>query len=111
MKKINLKGVKPDVWVRLVVLVLALVSQLLVIIGKRTEAIDVDKWQEYATYIVTVITAIWGYWKNNSFTNAAQYGDKVKDKINEFDDNSNGDNSSPFDDLKIEESEVDIDVP
>ncbi|MBQ9375471.1 MAG: hypothetical protein IJU04_03935, partial [Ruminococcus sp.] len=64
MKNLNLKGVKSDVWVRTVVLLIALVSQLLVILGKRTEAIDVDTWQEYASYVVTIITAVWGFWKN-----------------------------------------------
>lgn len=109
MKNVNLKGVKPDVWIRLVVLLIAFISQLLVILGKRTEAIDIDKWQEYATYLATAITAVWGFWKNNSFTKAAQYGDKIKDIAKE---NENYDYNEPneFDDLKIEESEVDIDV-
>lgn len=109
MKNINIKGVKIDTWARLIVLLLAFISELLVIIGKRTKAIDIDTWQEYATYIATAITAVWGYWKNNSFTKAAQYGDKVKDIAKE---NENYDYNEPneFDDLKIEESEVDIDV-
>lgn len=110
MRKFNLKGVKIDTWVRLVVLFVAFISQFLVLIGKRTETIDIDKWQEYATYFATAITAIWGFWKNNSFTMAAQCGDKIKDEIKENPDGSNWDNSSSFDDLKIEESEVDIDV-
>lgn len=109
MKNINLKGVKIDTWARLIVLLLAFISQLLVIIGKRTKAIDVETWQEYATYIATAITAIWGYWKNNSFTKAAQYGDKAKEIAKE-NDNYEYEDSSQFDDLKIEESEVDIDV-
>ena len=103
MKKLNLKGVKADVWTRAVVLLLAFISQLLVIVGKRSEAIDIDTWQEYATYIATIVTAVWGFWKNNSFTKAAQDGDKLKDyekENTEFD----------FSDLKIEESEVDINV-
>lgn len=110
MKKFNIKGVKIDTWARLIVLLLAFISQLLVIIGKRTKAIDVETWQEYATYIATAITAAWGYWKNNSFTNAAQYGDKVKDIAKE-NENYDYEDSPQFDDLKIEESEVDIDVP
>lgn len=103
MKKINLKGVKLDTWIRLVVLLIAFISQFLVILGKRTEAIDIDKWQEYATYFVTAITAVWGFWKNNSFTRAAQLGDVAKDLAKKNDEDS-------FSDLKIEESEVDLDV-
>lgn len=77
MKKINLKGVTAQTWARTIVLLLALISQLLVVVGKRSEAIDVDQWQEYATYILTVIGSVWSWWQNNSFTNKAQEADKV----------------------------------
>ncbi|HAX84379.1 MAG TPA: holin [Ruminococcaceae bacterium] len=84
MKKINLKGVTAQTWARTIVLLLALISQLAVILGKRSEAIDVDQWQEYATYILTVIGSVWSWWQNNSFTNKAQEADKV---LNGGDDN------------------------
>ncbi|CDA89332.1 sPP1 family holin [Ruminococcus sp. CAG:563] len=84
MKKINFKGVTAQTWARTLVLVLALISQLAVILGKRSEAIDVDQWQEYATYILTVIGSVWSWWQNNSFTNKAQEADKV---LNGGDDN------------------------
>ena len=77
MKKINLKGVTAQTWARTIVLLLALISQLAVILGKRSEAIDVDQWQEYATYILTVIGSVWSWWKNNSFTKNAQTADDV----------------------------------
>lgn len=78
MKKINLKGVTVQTWARTLVLVLALVSQLCVILGKRTEAIDIDQWQEYVTYALTVGASIAAWWKNNSFTKNAQVADDVK---------------------------------
>ena len=77
MKKINLKGVTAQTWARTLVLVLALISQLCVILGKRSEAIDVDQWQEYVTYIFTVGASIVAWWKNNSFTKNAQVADNV----------------------------------
>ena len=77
MKKFNFKGVTVQTWARTLVLLLALVSQFLVIIGKKTEAIDVDQWQEYVTYALTVIGSLWAWWKNNSFTDKAQTADKV----------------------------------
>ena len=86
MKKINLKGVTVQTWARTVVLLLALVSQLCVILGKRTEAIDIEQWQEYVTYALTVIGSIWAWWKNNSFTDKAQNADKL---LNGGDDNGN----------------------
>ena len=84
MKKINLKGVTAQTWARTAVLLLALISQLAVILGKRSEAIDVDQWQEYATYILTVIGSVWSWWKNNSFTKNAQTADNI---LNGGDDN------------------------
>ena len=84
MKKINLKGVTAQTWARTIVLLLALISQLAVILGKRSEAIDIDQWQEYATYILTVIGSVWSWWKNNSFTKNAQTADNI---LNGGDDN------------------------
>lgn len=79
MKKINLKGVTTQTWARTLVLILALISQLAVILGKRSEAIDIDRWQEYVTYIFTVGASIWSWWQNNSFTHKAQEADKLID--------------------------------
>ena len=76
MKKINLKGVTAQTWARTLVLVLALISQLAVILGKRSEAIDID--QEYVTYAFTVGASLVAWWKNNSFTKNAQVADDVK---------------------------------
>lgn len=86
MKKFNFKGVSVQTWARTLVLILALVSQLCVILGKHSEAIDVDQWQEYVTYALTVIGSIWAWWKNNSFTDKAQNADKL---LNGGDDNGN----------------------
>lgn len=83
MKKINLKGVTVQTWARTIVLLLALISQLCVILGKRTESIDVDQWQEYITYALTVIGSIWAWWKNNSFTQQAQDADNILKGSNE----------------------------
>lgn len=77
MKKINLKGVTAQTWARTLVLVLALISQLAVILGKRSEAIDIDRWQEYVTYTFTVGASLVAWWKNNSFTGNAQKADKM----------------------------------
>lgn len=77
MKKINLKGVTAQTWARTLVLVLALISQLAVILGKRSEAIDIDQWQEYVTYAFTALAAVVSWWKNNSFTDKAQEADDV----------------------------------
>ena len=77
MKKINIKGVSVQTWARTAVLLLALISQLCVILGKRSEAIDIDQWQEYVTYAFTVGASLVAWWKNNSFTKNAQTADDV----------------------------------
>ena len=77
MKKINLKGVSVQTWTRTVVLLLALVSQLLVVLGKKTEALDISKTTEVVSYIFTAIASVWSWWKNNSFTDKAQEADAL----------------------------------
>lgn len=86
MKKINLKGVSAQTWARTIVLVIALVNQILVIVGKQTGTIDIEQWQEYVTYALTVIGSVWAWWKNNSFTDKAQQADKL---LNGGDNNGN----------------------
>lgn len=77
MKKINIKGVSVQTWARTVILLLALSGQLCVIIGKKNGMLDQEQWQEYATFALTVIGSVWSWWKNNSFTAAAQKADKI----------------------------------
>ena len=77
MKNLNLKGVTAQTWVRTLVLVIALISNLLVVIGKRTEEIDMDKTTELLTYILTLVSSVWAWWKNNSFTEKAQEADAI----------------------------------
>ena len=77
MKKFNLKGVSIQTWARTIVLLIALVSQILVVFGKSDTAADVDTLQEKATMILTLIASVWSWWKNNSFTYKAQQGDKL----------------------------------
>lgn len=77
MKKLNLKGVTAQTWVRTLVLVIALISNLLVVIGKRTEEIDMDKTTEVLTYLLTLVSSVWAWWKNNSFTEKAQEADAI----------------------------------
>lgn len=75
MKKFNIKGVTADTWTRTIVLLIALISQFLVLIGKKTETVDIDKTAEIVSYIFTAISSVWAWWKNNSFTHKAQIAD------------------------------------
>lgn len=75
MKRLNLKGVSTQTWVRTAVLILALANQALVLFGVTKTEIELEQWTQYASYIFTVVTAIWSWWKNNSFTDKAQQAD------------------------------------
>lgn len=77
MKKINLKGVTVQTWVRTLILVIALVNQALVLFGISHKEIELDSWANYGTYLLTVVTSVWSWWKNNSFTADAQNADKT----------------------------------
>ena len=77
MNNFNFKGVTIQTWVRTIVLIIALIGQLLVILGRKTEAINIDQWTEYVTYAVTAISSVWAWWKNNSFTQKAQEADNI----------------------------------
>ena len=77
MKKINFKGVTIQTWVRTLVLVIALINQALVIFGVSNNEIDLNSWASYASYILTVVSAVWSWWKNNSFTSDAQNADRT----------------------------------
>ena len=77
MKKFNLKGVTVQTWVRTLVLIIALVNQALVMLGISKREIDLDSWAGIGTYILTAVTSVWSWWKNNSFTLDAQKADKT----------------------------------
>lgn len=76
MKKINFKGVTIQTWVRTLILIVALVNQALVMFGISNRDIDLNSWANYGTYLLTVVTSIWSWWKNNSFTLDAQTADR-----------------------------------
>lgn len=79
MKKLNFSGVTVQTWTRTIVLLLALISQFLVVIGKRTEEIDIDKTTEIINFIFTALASVWCWWKNNSFTKGAQDADIMRE--------------------------------
>lgn len=77
MKKLNFKGVTVQTWVRTIVLALALISQILVLLGKSDKQIDEEQTARILTTIFTAIASVWAWWKNNSFTQKAQDADEI----------------------------------
>ena len=76
-KEINFEGVAPETWARTIVLFIALINQILAILGKgKLEIAESDIYQ-LASLIFTIITALRAWWKNNSYSLSAQAGDEV----------------------------------
>ena len=68
---------------RTVVLVLALVNQVLSILGYKIIPIEDEQVNDFITMLFTIASALAAWWKNNSFTEAAIEGDKYKDIVKE----------------------------
>lgn len=63
--------------VRTAVLLLALVNQVLVVMGKQPLPIEDEGLSAFLTTALTAIASIWAWWKNNSFTKPAIEADKI----------------------------------
>lgn len=73
--------IKTSTIVRTSILVLALINQALSIAGKSVLPISDEQLEQVISLLITIITAVWSWWKNNSFTAAAIEGDVVKDRL------------------------------
>ena len=78
-----MKNVKSDTIARTVVLALALINQVLAIVGKDALPFTEDNVYQICTLIATLITSGIAWWKNNSFTQAAIEADELKEKLKE----------------------------
>lgn len=68
---------------RTIVLVLALVNQVLSVLGYKIIPIEDGQINDFVTIAFTIGSALAAWWKNNSFTEAAIEGDKYKDIVKE----------------------------
>lgn len=73
--------IKTSTIVRTAVLVLALVNQCLSIAGKAILPISDEQLEQFISLSCTIAAAVWAWWKNNSYTEAAIEGDIVKDRL------------------------------
>lgn len=73
--------VKTDTIIRTIVLVIALVNQVLAIMGKQAFPVTEDEVYQVVTLIVTIGASIWAWWKNNSFSAEAIAGDNLMNKL------------------------------
>lgn len=75
--KFNLSGVTNATWVRLVVCLFGLINAILTILGKPIIDISDDQIEQFINISISAFTTIWGFWKNNSFTEKAQITDEI----------------------------------
>lgn len=66
---------------RTIILLLALINQCLSMAGVSPLPIEDEQVETIITTTWTVIAAVWAWWKNNSFTQAALAGDALKNEL------------------------------
>lgn len=74
-------NIKTDTIIRTVVLIVAIINQILAIAGKDALPIYESDVTQIVTLAFMVGSAVWAWWKNNSFTKAAIEADDVKDTL------------------------------
>lgn len=68
---------------RTIVLLLALANQILAMCGKQVLNIADDDIYQVISLLFTIGAAVWGWWKNNSFTQEAIKADEVMTELKE----------------------------
>lgn len=71
----SLKNISPGTLARLALLIAALVNNTLTVFGVNPLSID-GRAGEILAAVTTVSVSLLAYWKNNSFTSAAQKADE-----------------------------------
>ena len=73
--------IETDTIARTIVLALALLNQILAVMGRGTIDIAESDIYQIASLIATIVSALWAWWKNNSFTKHAILADEYLDKL------------------------------
>lgn len=71
-----MKHVSSETIARTIILVLALINQVLAILGKGTIDIAENDLYQVVSLLFTIVSTIAAWWKNNSFTEAAVEADE-----------------------------------
>lgn len=75
--------VKTSTIIRTLCLILALINQILSALGKPLLPIEDSQIETVVTETALVITALWSWWKNNSFTKNAIVADEYLKDLKE----------------------------
>ena len=72
----NIGNVKVGTWVRGILLIISFVNMALSAAGKTPIPADYNELYTIVSIVFSILVGISAYWKNNSFTEAAQTADK-----------------------------------
>ena len=72
----NISNVKVGTWMRGILLIISLVNMALSAAGKAPIPADYNEIYTVVSVVFSVLVGIAAYWKNNSFTSAAQAADE-----------------------------------
>lgn len=67
---------KKQTILRTIIMVLVLINSVLIMIGKNPLPYSEDELYTGVSGVLTVITTLWSWWKNNSFTTSALLADE-----------------------------------
>lgn len=74
-------NVKTDTIARTIILILALINQILAVTGKGTLDIAENDIYQIVSLAATITSAVWAWWKNNSFTKPAIAADNYMHRL------------------------------
>lgn len=75
--------IKSDTVIRTVITAIALLNSVLVILGKSPLPWNDDELYEGVSAVLAIITTLWSWWKNNSFTAVAIKADEYMKGLKE----------------------------
>lgn len=73
--------VKTETIIRTICLIIALANQVLALYGKEKIPVTDDEVYQLVSIVATIVIAIWNWWKNNSFTDAAIKADEYLETL------------------------------
>lgn len=72
--------IKKETIIRTIVLVIAIINNILTLLGKNPFPYTADEIENAVAIIFTVVATLWAWWKNNSFTLPARLGDQEMER-------------------------------
>jgi SPP1 family holin len=66
---------------RTIILAIALINQIFAIFGRQQIPVQEDTVYQIVSLLFTIVTTVWSWWKNNSFTPEAIKADEYMHKL------------------------------